>query len=234
MNAEATAAVLREIANGRTELVLDLLAQNYPVDARDHEGVSLVARCAYYGDVSAIKYLLAHGESLDSLGKDSLCEASFHGHWRLCKFLLERGANVNAPLPDTGETPLHAALSKADRIVYDRVLHVLLAHNADPNCVTKDGVESGSFMRDARTRGETPLHRAAAFGGNEAISLLLDAGAVIDAKDMNNDTPLAWASWYLRPPSILRQLCFGDFKLHPQYQEMRSNLLGYPQPIVST
>jgi ankyrin repeat protein len=50
-------------------------------------------------------------------------------------------------------------------------------------------------MRDCRTKGETPLHRVAAFGDEESIRLLLDAGAVIDAKDMNGDTPLGWASW---------------------------------------
>ena len=32
-------------------------------------------------------------------------------------------------------------------------------------------------MRDCRTKGETPLHRAAAFGGEETIDLLLAAGA---------------------------------------------------------
>ena len=70
-------------------------------------------------------------------------------------------------------------------------------------------------MRDCRTKGETPLHRAAAFGTEAAIALLLDAGAAIDAKDMNGDTPLSWASWHLRPDSILRKLCYGDFFIHP-------------------
>ena len=58
-------------------------------------------------------------------------------------------------------------------------------------------------MRDCRTKAETPLHRAAAFGTEETIQLLLDAGARVDAKDMNGDSPLTWASWHLRPDSIL-------------------------------
>jgi hypothetical protein len=84
-------------------------------------------------------------------------------------------------------------------------------------------------MRDCRTKGETPLHRAAAFGDSDTIQLLLEAGAKIDARDMNGDTPLAWASWYLRPTEILRQLCYGGIGIHPQYQEMRANLLGSPR-----
>jgi hypothetical protein len=63
-------------------------------------------------------------------------------------------------------------------------------------------------MRDAATKAETPLHRAAAFGSGEAIDLLLGAGAVVDARDVNGDTPLAWASWHLRPDAILRKLCY--------------------------
>jgi ankyrin repeat protein len=220
-------AMIGELTDGRTELVFELLAAGCPANQTDLQGVSLIRHCAYYGDVSAVKFLLAHGETLDSLGDNyDLNGASFHGHWRLCKFLLEQGADVNRPLSDTGETPLHAALCKTDRVVYDRVLKVLLSYGANPNHATKAGVETGGFMRDCRTKGETPLHRAAAFGDSDTIRLLLDAGAKIDARDVNGDTPLAWASWYLRPTSILRQLCYGDIAIHPQHQELRADLLG--------
>jgi ankyrin repeat protein len=227
MDGSPLAAMLSGIADGRTDLVFDLLAAGHPATTKDESGVSLLQHCAYYGDVSAIRLLLAHGEALESLGENfDLNGASFHGHWRLCRFLLEQGADVNQALPDTGETPLHAALCKTDRVVYDRVLKVLLSFGANPNCATKNGVETGGFMRDCRTKGETPLHRAAAFGDENTIQLLLDAGAVIDARDANGDTPLAWASWYLRPTPILRQLCYGEFRIRPGYQDMRANLLG--------
>jgi ankyrin repeat protein len=218
-----------EFVEGRTELVFDLLAGGYPADHKDDSGVSLIRHCAYYGDVSAIRFLLSQGESLDSLGENfDLTTASYHGHWRLCKFLLEQGANVNEASADTGETPLHAALSKTDRMVYDRVLIVLLSHRANPNVATRPGVETGAFMRDCRTKGETPLHRAAAFGEVETIRLLKGAGAIADAKDANGDTPLSWASWYGRPTPILRELLYGSFRINPQNQPMRANLLGKP------
>jgi ankyrin repeat protein len=63
--------------------------------------------------------------------------------------------------------------------------------------------------------GETPLHRAAAFGSVEAIQALIDACATIDVRDSNGDTPLSWASWYLRPNAILRKLCYGTHRIHP-------------------
>jgi hypothetical protein len=60
---------------------------------------------------------------------------------------------------------------------YDLVVSVLLAAGADPNAATLPGVPTGSFMRDCRTKGETPLHRAAAFGDAGTVLMLLDAGA---------------------------------------------------------
>ncbi len=222
-------SLVREFADGRTDLVFQLLAQGCSPETLDQNGVSLMQWCAYYGDVSAMKFLLLQGATLDSLGQNlGLDSASFHGHWRLCKFLLEQGADVNRADAHSGETPLHNALCKTDRIVYDRVLRVLLLHGANPNVTTKNGVETGGFMRDCRTKGETPLHRAAAFGGEDTIKLLLDAGARIDAADANGDTPLSWASWYLRPASILRMLCYGNFRIHPDNLPMRANLLGTP------
>ncbi len=221
--------ILSELADGRTELVFDLLPSGVPANHKDDNGVSLIQHCAYYGDVSAIRFLLSQGESLRSLGDNfGLNVAAFHGHWRLCKFLLEKGADVNHPEPDTGETPLHAVLSKTERLVYDRVLTVLLSHGANPNVATRPGVETGCFMRDCRTKGETPLHRAAAFGEVETIRLLIGAGAIVNAKDANGDTPLSWASWYGRPTPILRELLYGDFRIHPQNQPMPANLLGKP------
>src|SRR5690242_1027505 len=104
--------MLARIANGRTDLVFEHIANGgKATDLAD--GVPLIKWCAYYGDVSAIRYLLGHGETLTSLGENfDLMSACFHGHWRLAEFLIENGADMNHAGTDTGETPLHAALSK--------------------------------------------------------------------------------------------------------------------------
>ncbi len=88
--------MLERIAQGRTDLVFDILSQGQPANTRTKDGTSLIQWCAYYGDASAIRQLLAHGEALQSLGPDlGLSAAAFHGHWRLCEFLLENGADAN-------------------------------------------------------------------------------------------------------------------------------------------
>jgi ankyrin repeat protein len=225
----STTPLLERIASGRTDLVFDYLAEGHSATATDHEAVSLLQHCSYYGDVSAIRHLLANGAALSTLGEDlGLNGACFHGHWRLVEFLLEQGGDPNYTDPATGETPLHAALCTTERLAHNRVMRVLLAHGADPNRATKPAVETSGFMRDVRTCGETPLHRAAAFGDEEAIQLLLDAGAKIDAKDAHADSPLSWASWHLRPDAILRMLLHGNFHIHPHRATMREYLQGNP------
>jgi len=220
--------MLERIADGRTDLIFEYVADGNPSNSTTSDGGSLMQWCAYYGDVSALKFLLSKGETLQSFGDDmGLNAAAFHGHWRLCQFLVESGAKVNCREKETGETPLHAALS-SHRAGQHWVVKVLLDAGADPNLATKPSAESGAFMRDVRTRGETALHRAAAFASEETIQLLLNAGAKIDAKDMNGDSPLTWASWHLRPDSILRKLLYDGFSIRPGRQTMEAYLIGNP------
>jgi hypothetical protein len=221
--------MLGRIASGRTDLVFEWVA-NGGTPRATVEGASLVGWCAYYGDVSAIRFLVAEGASLDELKQNfDLNGAAFHGHWRLCEYLIEQGADPRYALPETGESPLHAAFCSFESIAHERVVQVLLAAGADVTAVTAPGAETGAFMRDVRTRGETPLHRAAAYGTARSLQLLITAGAALDAQDMNGDSPLSWASWALRDTSILRMLCFPPFRISPDRQSMATNLVGEPR-----
>lgn len=223
-------SILSRIQDGRTDLVFDFVEAGNSASFADDDHVSLMQWCAYYGDVSAIKFLISRGADLTSLGHNiDLNAAVYHGHWQLTQFLLESGADPNDADAETGETPLHSAIVKPTVLSTSRVVALLLAHGANPNSRTKNGAITGAFMRDCRTKAETPLHRAAAFANEETIQLLLGAGAAIDAKDSNGDSPLGWASWYCRPTAILRLLLYGSHSIRPDSTSMASNLLGKPQ-----
>ncbi|WP_373488848.1 ankyrin repeat domain-containing protein [Blastomonas sp.] len=220
--------MLSRIAAGRTDLVFDWIEGGGDALAT-FDGAALINWCSYFGDVSAIRFLQSRGVSLALLGSNfDLNGAAFHGHWRLCEYLIEQGANPQSALPDTGETPLHAALSSFASAEHECVVKVLLAAGAEVNAVTNPGVETGSFMRDVRTRGETALHRAAAYGTLESIRLLIEAGGALDARDANDDSPLSWASYALRDASVLHMLCFPPFHVNANRRSMRSNLIGTP------
>ena len=161
--------IFDRIADGRTDLVVDYVAAGHAATAADKEGVSLLRWCSYHGDVSAIKFLLAHGESLQSLGDYyGLNTAAFHGHSRLCEYLIERGADVNEPVPDTGESPLHAALCTTHRQAHDAVVRVLLANGANPNCATRPSGCDGPFHARLQNQGRnTPAPRGGVRHGGD-------------------------------------------------------------------
>lgn len=225
-----TDSLVRRIESGRTDLIHALLADATAPAIMRERGKDLLVWASYYGDVTACRLLIAQGQPLSALGPDlGLNGAAFHGHWQLCEFLIESGANPNYVDPETGETPLHSALTNDDRQRYDLVVDVLLRAGANPNVATIPEVETGSFMRDCRTKGETPLHRAAAFGTRETIEKLLAAGADRERKDARGETPLSWASWARRSTEVLRPLLYGRHQIRATNQPMRVSLFGKPE-----
>lgn len=208
------AEILDRIAGGRTDLVFELLALPDWRRVLSEGQVKPLQWFVYYNDTTALKAVLAAGGDLSSVDLDAeLGHASFFGYWKVCDFLLAHGADAQHASADTGETPLHNALSKAGRPYFAYVVRLLLEHGADPNARTIPGSETGAFMRDARNKGETPLHRAAAFADEATLRLLLEHGADVAAQDAHGDTPISWASWHQRPGAILKLLAHGAHQI---------------------
>jgi ankyrin repeat protein len=204
---------LDRISRGRTDLVFELLALPDWKDLLNEGHIKTLQWFVYYNDTTALKAVLNAGGNLSSINLDrELGHASFFGHWKVVDFLISQGADVNWSLPETGETPLHSALCKAGRPYFLYVIKLLVENGADVNAKTIPGAETGAFMRDVRTKGETPLHRAAAYGDETMIEYLLDHGADKRARDAYGNSPMSWASEHLRPGSILQLLSFeGQF-----------------------
>jgi uncharacterized protein len=190
-----------------------------------HEGqVKCLQWFVYYNDTTALKAILNAGGDLSSLNlNEELGNAAFFGHWKVVDFLIGYGADVNFAQPNTGETALHSSLSKAGRPYFLYVVKLLVENGADVNAKTIPGKETGAFMRDVRTKGETPLHRAAAYSDAETIKYLLENGADKTARDANGDSPLTWASEHLRPGEIPYLLQFGDFRISEKHVEMNTS-----------
>jgi ankyrin repeat protein len=119
----------------------------------------------------------------------------------------------NAKVAGTNETHLHKALSKAGRPYYFYVVRLLVEKGANVNAKTIPGIETGAFMRDVRTRGETPLHGAGAYAEAQTIEFLIANGADLRSRDVNGDSPLSWASMHLRPGRILSLLAHDTYRI---------------------
>lgn len=209
-----TAKILHAIRQGRTDYIFELLKQPDWRDLLQQGQVKPLQWLIYYNDTTALRGVLEAGGTLDSIDLNAeLGNAAFFGHWKVCDFLIKQGADVNTAVPDTGETPLHGALAKAGRPYYFYTVRLLVEKGADPNAATIAGVETGAFMRDVRTKGETPLHRAAAYADERTIAFLLEHGADKTARDAYGNSPLSWASEHLRPGSILALLSYGPHRI---------------------
>jgi ankyrin repeat protein len=114
-------------------------------------------------------------------------------------------------MPRTNPQARRCSITKRDA-ERAHIVKLLVAAGAEVNRGTVSGVVTQSFARDIRTRGETPLHRAAAYGDVEMISILVSAGADKSAKDEHGESPLTWASWHLRENDVLKLLVYGEFE----------------------
>lgn len=209
-----TEKIVELISKGRTDFIFQLFKLPNWIDALNEGRIKPLQWLIYYNDTTALKAILEAGGNLDSISLNAeLGNAAFFGHWKVCDFLINQGADVNAKIDKTNETPLHNALAKAGRPYYFYTVKLLIDKGTDVNAKTIPGMETGAFMRDVRTKGETPLHRAAAYADEKTISYLIEHGADKTMRDANGDSPLSWASEHLRPGIILSLLSYGEHRI---------------------
>lgn len=159
----------------------------------------------FHPEVTA--YLLANGATPDTqvneFGASVLAGLCYVNQFECVKLLLENGADPNLGRKESQETPLHHGISND---ASTELIALLIEHKADVNAKTLPGVYSFNFHGDTPTRGETPLHRAAAYASLETVKLLLDSGADRNTADANGNTPYHWAGWHRRTKELVQLL----------------------------
>jgi ankyrin repeat protein len=190
---------------GDVDAVQQLLDAGADPDSTDEHGSGTLL--SFHPEV--LRRLLAGGADPDRQtnenGATVLAGLAYVHQVECVRMLLEHGADPDRGRAASGETPLHHALAGQGGDS-GAVVRLLLDFGADPDARTIAGVVSHNFWRDVRTRGESPLHRAAAFASAETIGYLLTAGADPALLDANGDTPRAWASWHRRDWEIVAML----------------------------
>jgi ankyrin repeat protein len=140
---------------GHTQIARLLVALGAVPDIFDACAAGLADRVREFVDADEVAVNAAATDGFHPLGL-----ASFFGHHEIVGFLLERGADVNAPSNNAMRVqPLHSAAAREDVTI----VRMLLTAGADPN---------------ARQQMDfTPLHAAAQNGNSEMVEVLLAAGA---------------------------------------------------------
>jgi len=209
MNVETK--LLEATLNGDRILVQELLDQGVNPNCKDESGRGPLL--TFYPEI--IKILIDYGaipnEQVNELGHSilsglcyasSIFEAKGTNQAECIKLLLDNGANVELGFLASKETPLHHATACMGNENFE-VIKLLLQNQANPNAKTIPNIDSHNFYHGAKTKAETPLHRAAAFCSMETIELLLKFGARKEILDRNGDSPLSWACWYRRPKNLI-------------------------------
>jgi ankyrin repeat protein len=182
-----------------------LLAKGADVNARSKIGRTPLLIAALHDGASEIVRLMiekgADVKARDESGLSVLEAAAFSNDAETARLLLAKGADPNAK-DATGLTPLLAAAWNGDRNT--EIVRLLLRHGANVNAVcveAVDSVKNGPVAIGLLT----PLLSAAPYGNYETVSLLVNAGANVNAKDVRGMTPLALTVSSDRPdPRIVR------------------------------
>ncbi|MBO4296917.1 MAG: ankyrin repeat domain-containing protein [Desulfovibrio sp.] len=161
------------------EAVPLLVERGLKLDRRSAQGFTPLIYSVSQGSRIGTKALIDAGASLsffDRSGNGPLHVAAFNGRSNMLEMLLSLGADVE--LRDGGGRTVlhHAAASQSPK----GVLGVLLASKAR------------EFVNARDLCGRAPLHN---IGSAEAVDMLVDAGAEIEARDAKGWTPLCWAAY---------------------------------------
>jgi cytohesin len=163
--------LVRASLQGDLATVQKLVESGADVNSTDEHGMGPLLTFT----PAVVDYLLSKGadpnRQKNETGAPVLVGVAYMKNVECVRLLLAGGANPNAVTESTGETPLHSALAKpdGDGSAALAVVKLLIEHGADPNRRTIPGVKTLAFWRDVRTRGETPLHRAAAYAAEETV-----------------------------------------------------------------
>ncbi|RYG49429.1 ankyrin repeat domain-containing protein [bacterium] len=224
-------------AMGNDPGVLDLLAE-LGVDFTQtlKSGLSPLHYAASANAVDSIRWLAQHGLDPNvrgSFGVSPIFEAVQNGSVEATRALLELGAESDA-LNSISETALHQAWNPAvaallldagadiDRVGGQGYSLLMTAAEEGNEPLVKFLLERGASVA-ATSTGATALHYAMLSDEDSVIDLLLDAGADVNATDVDGQTPL----FYARSLQASRLLIRRGANLHAVAEgvSLRSSLL---------
>ncbi|XP_078110001.1 putative palmitoyltransferase ZDHHC13 [Sander vitreus] len=221
---------------GILERCKELVEAGYDVRLPDKENVTLLHWAAINSRSELVKYYISKGSIVDQLGGDlnstplhwairqghlpmviqlmrygadpsiadgegyrALHLAILFQHMAIAAYLMAKGQEVEGP-DCNGQTPLMLA---AQKIIGPEPTNFLIKNNASVSAVDK-------------VNRNTPLHCAVLAGNVDAAHILLEAGASIDAENINGHTPIDLAH-QVNSPLLIHMLN------HVKQERIRSN-----------
>lgn len=172
-----------------------------------------IHKAAMEGDLEKVQALIADDPGLtdakDEMGRTPLHLACHGGHIEMVKYLMAKGANIEAKFAN-GSTALYWAIPEG----HIDVVKLLLAAGADIQAKQNDGtsllhiaaalgqteiaellIEEGLNPNTKQSEGSTPLIYAVSRGHSKIVELLLDKGADVNVQDNAGYSPVNIAAF---------------------------------------
>ncbi|XP_014209663.1 uncharacterized protein LOC106640224 [Copidosoma floridanum] len=182
---------------GNSEITKYFINNGANVHARDVFDSKPIHEAAKRGHVEVVKIYVDYGLPVDDFGRNNqtpLHYACLGGHSNVARYLLERGADVNAK--DCNETtPLHLASISG----YKEFIEVLLEYGAFYNVVDALGrkpieiTENDDVINLFHTTER--LFKSVKQNNCAEVQQCIKAKAFVNARSVDNVTPLHHASW---------------------------------------
>ena len=196
-----------------TKEIIDLfLKKGYQLGQKNRHDYTELEKAAFFYNPDIIALFLARGVELSALDKNGIIflntvvlAVSFGSrrYVKLVEFLLDKGANPNAPDND-GKTALHIAAAEG---CPQKFVEFLLEKGANPNARDNDGktalhiavinnhfeivaslLEKGAALNICDNDGKTALHRAVIKNHFKIVASLLEKGAEPNICDTDGKT----------------------------------------------
>ena len=157
-------------ANGDIEQVRMSISKGVDINAKDEEGNTPLRLAVKSGKMEIVQILVEAGADVNMGSWPPLGEAVDKNDVAIAKYLIDHGANVNAP---RDWTPLVQAPYVSNNV---EMVELLIANGADVN--------AGEW---------SPLHGAVDERRRDIVELLIKKGADVNAKDGSGSTPLRYS-----------------------------------------
>lgn len=182
-----------------------LIKYGADTELKDKNGRTAISWAAGYGNIKALQALIAAQADINTLDNDHqtpLMWAATMGKNQAFELLLQAGADIN--IVDKNGSSVFMRVNKINlSLPKDIALNTqLISYGMSPldwaaiyNNISliRALIKNGMSPNTTNQNRTTPLMRAAGLGNNQAIKILLEKGADIQAKDKNGNTALTWA-----------------------------------------
>ncbi|XP_061162318.1 protein phosphatase 1 regulatory subunit 16A-like isoform X2 [Saccostrea echinata] len=204
--------LLESAARNDLEDVKRLLSAGVNPDVTNEDGLTALHQCCIDDNEEMLKLLLEFGASVNARDTElwtPLHAAATCGHVHLCRYLIDKGAELLAVNAD-GNMPYDICEDEVtlDYIETEMAKRGITQEDIDETRLIpekqmlndlKQIAKRGGDLEFINSEGATPLHIAAANGYQEVAEFLLDHHVSVDRRDFDSWQPIHAAACWLQP-----------------------------------